>query len=161
MATEASLAGIQKYGLGWKASIQIVGIQERIGEVIDDAETNEEALKAAHEKACRLIYWLIKAYSSRIPEESKAELCNIIQNLWEVFVEGSTPEEDLAMFGRDYHKLNTAIIQARGNDYIGGMSESLDEEDMEEMVDGLADELVGQINTLFDWADYYRICING
>lgn len=138
MATEASLDGISQFGLKWKASVKI-NLPKDIPSLFEETETPIDVITLGHNISKNLIASLKRIDWTRqwdAPKDEsfvwmKEQLAFLIQELDETFV---VEEID------------------RLQDW--------DEEVLSCSADGLEDELIYRLEELYDWADYWRVCLS-
>ena len=152
MATEASLSGIGKFGIKWRAVVKINLIGD-IPAAFAETETMTDMIALAHNicqdliKSLRKINWdrewdapdpiatldelgLERKYDYL--DNVKGWMDNFLQELEETFV-----IEDLDQL------------------------QNYDQDDLLNTCDGLEEELIYRLNELYDWGDYWRICFRG
>ena len=130
MATAASLDGISTYGLKWR--FQIGFNLPDIPEAHDECETNADVILLAH----RIAKGLHKDLSRGVRPILGAEC----------------PEDLTESISRIMDDLDFVFI-LEDPDSVQNLSES----DQSEMARGLIDELIYEINNVYDVFDYYRV----
>lgn len=84
MATAASLAGVEQYGLRWKAKVKL-DVPNDIPSLLDNCDTAFDRILFAHNTVTRIIFTLNR-YKNNLPFESLEKLDEIIERLEDSFV---------------------------------------------------------------------------
>lgn len=125
MTSEAALAGIEAYGLGWKRRVTL-RLPEDIPSLFENCEAPLDKINLAHEIASNLIKDLKETRLNR------DTIRNFANNL----------ELNLVLSPEDAEDLK-----------------QLSEDELEDLAEPLLDNLLYELNRLYDYADYNRILI--
>lgn len=131
MPSASAIAGIQQYGLGWKAQINL-SIPDDIPAKIKDLETTPEVNRFVDATVSTIYKQLVSyAKSSKLPPDSLTRLNDILDEVAEYLLNDDfDPDTD-----------SDPILDA-------------------EVVEGKVEDLLYFLNDLYDWADYHRVLIS-